>query len=189
MPDRFREFCEAVQALWPRFNTTPVELKEKAWGSLSRFTDDEIADALKRHAKELPDNVRPNWGMIFRSVAAGSGSGRNELEILISQYRARSSDRHGNWHGDWCMGKSDHEVWQCHVQAQVRSILFIFGKPRATQEDRERAIESAKYHIETTTGIMKQTLIEEGATPPPWLDDVGIPERWLQAAGASARSA
>ncbi len=178
--DRFQQFEQMVYALWPRFVTTPQELRAKAWGFLSCRTNDEIADAMKRHAKEFPDGLRPNWGMIFRSVAAGSGSGQNELEILIAQYRVRSSDGSG----EWCMGKSDHYVWQCLVQAQVRSILFIFGKPRATPEDRERAIESAKYHIKTTIYVMRQSLIDEGADPPPWIADVGIPERWLQAAGA-----
>lgn len=181
MADRFQQFEQMVYALWPRSGTTPEELRTKAWGFLSRFPNDAIIDALKRHAQELPDNVRPNWGMIFRSTSAGSGSGRNALEILIAQYRVRSSD----WHGDWCMGKSDHEVWKRHVECQLYSILFPKGSVVSDPVDQQRRLASAKDQADMMAAHMAEDLREEGAEVPPWISDVGIPERWLQAAGAT----
>ncbi len=173
--ERFDAFITKVRSLWHSYRTSDDELYTRVWAPrLSKLPPDVVGQALAKHAAEYPDELRPKWAMVYKLIG-NRASNLNSLEILIMQYR-KSKDRKVRQR---FADKTDAEVWQYFIEAQIYPVMF--GCQGQFRDDIERATGLAKLAIVATVEAMRHELHDEGADVPEWLEDVGIPDRWLAA--------
>jgi hypothetical protein len=173
--DRLGRFIENVRNLWPRYKTSDDEIKERIWPRFRRVDRKALGEIIVQHGREYPDAIGPNWTIIRRMVGDGASSNLNPLELLIMQYR-KDADRQMR---QWCADKSDPEVWQRHVEAQVYPCMFGVGG--RFKQDMDHALRMGRMTARRCAESMARDIEEAGAEVPDWLTDVGIPERWLRA--------
>ena len=176
--DHLGRFIENVRKLWPRYKTSDEELKNRVWlPRLSRTDDDVRGRVIQKHAATYPDNREPSWKLIYQELAAESTGGMDDVAILIMQLRRdkETEKRFAN--------ARDHEVWQYFVEAQVYPLMF--GLRGRFKQDIERAEKDAGRMVAWWIDWARARMIECDNDPPAWIADVGIPERWLQAAVAT----
>lgn len=179
MHDRCNEFCEAVRALWPRFRTTNEEIRIRVWNPRLQYADArDLATVIRAHAAAYPDSDKPSWKLIYQELAAASTGGLDDVAIVIMQLRRdkQTEKRFQN--------ASDHEVWKHFVEAQIYPCMFGLGGQ--FKQDVERATTLANKQVGFWVDWARERMMECDVDPPPWIADVGIPERWLQEAGATA---
>lgn len=179
--DRFAAFLTKVRELWSTYKAGDEEIKARIWGPrLAKMSPDVIGQALQRHAAENPDSIKPNWARVYGLIAERAGSGSNDLEILIRNYRRdKNPKRHAQFER-----MSDSEIWQYFVDAQVYPILFRFGgkgRPPRPARDPEFAKRQAKQCVANTIESWSEVVREAGDEVPPWLGNACVRGSWVEA--------
>jgi hypothetical protein len=175
--DRFAHFVSSVTHLWPRYKTSPEELKAAIWSrKLRHHRAEDVAQALDRHRGEEPDAAKPTWKRVIALL--GGKTKHNDFEVLITNTR-RDMIRAGwaeaeNW--------SDAEVWAHIVESETWPIQHEYlactkapGSPRQTRLWKTRADPEGYFARlaaslrENITAYWRRYFDEIGDTPPLFL--------------------
>lgn len=88
----------------------------RLWPALSRYPESRVRTAIRDHARQFPDAVKPNWGAIIKSLARTHGAtateDRNDFSFLIKCIRSANGQ-----FGD----RSDEELFGMHIDRIARS--------------------------------------------------------------------
>ena len=139
----FERFRKSVEDLWPRYKTTPTQLRVH-WGNvLARYSPSVVSAALSKAVSEYPDDIAPKWKIIFGYLAGRPGSEGNrksEFQILLDGVRRVMKEP---WGVDGIMRKgvdnmTDEDVWLEWVGAQTHE------RELTKRPDTERCVTCAR---------------------------------------------
>lgn len=157
---------EMVRQLWPRYKDSVQPM----WDTqLHRYSVDEIRAALWRHKADYPDDSKPTWKTIYSMLLGGkTGSGKSNLQLLLDSMRREiATDERWQKHPQarrW----SDSQVFENHIEANVRPILRNIDGSAKDDPDGRRA-KSAAQTRESFVNPYVRDLKERGEQIPAWL--------------------
>lgn len=128
-----------ITQLWPRCRMTKPEFAAGVWLHLRGYGVEVIKSALKHHRATYLDAIRPEWKTLFRELAdTGDGSGRNDLEILLTNIRRYAPTLGVKGIDDL----KDGEVFQRHLDANPGRMAGIVRGWQEYFADRDEAAPS-----------------------------------------------
>ena len=155
-----------VRQLWPTYKASVQPM----WDTrLHCYSVEDIRQALWRHRADYPDETKPTWRTIYALLAGGnSGSGKSDLQLLLDSIR-RAIAKEDRWQKhpaarSW----SDSEVFQNHIEANTRPVLFQLDGKAYPDLDGRRA-RAADSETTMIVGRYVRDLKERGDPVPEWL--------------------
>lgn len=167
--NRFDEFWQLVQRLWPRNRMSADEVNAAAWRRLSRYGLDEIQVALTQHRADDPESPHPKWSGVFallRLQEQHNGSDGNPLHIYINAAR-RMFKAQGIKHVD---DKTDADIWQMLVDGERRMILYDAVREEYKPDDNGILAKRAQEQIQNMAAYYVRELQRVAAEVPVWLE-------------------
>lgn len=155
-----------VRELWPRYKASIQPM----WDTrLRQYPSDKLSETLRKYRADHPDDTKPVWRTIYALLAGGNtGPGKSDLQLLLDSIR-RAIATEDRWQKHpqarrW----SDSEVFENHIEANVRPILRNIDGSAKDDPDGRRARSAAKER-EMIVSRYARDLEQRGEQVPAWL--------------------
>lgn len=168
MSSRLDDLDDCVRQLWPRYKASIQPM----WDTrLQRYSFEDLRAALWRHRADYPDDTKPVWRTIYAALTGDGdrdGTGKSDLQILLDSVR-RAIAADPAWQKypaarSW----SDSEVFENHVEANVRPILRDMDGSAKDDPGGRLARSAASTRVSFVQPYIRD-LEERGEPVPAWL--------------------
>lgn len=157
---------QLVRQFWPRYKASIQPM----WDTrLHQYPSDKLSETLRKYRADHPDDTKPVWRAIYAMLAGGTaGPGKSDLQLLLDSIR-RAIATEDRWQKcPQARGWSDSEVFENHIEANVKPIL---RRMDGTAED-DPGGRLARLAASTRANMVSyyiRDLKERGDPVPEWL--------------------